>query len=174
MAKHLPLRTYADAYVLSLSKKTDGVGALLVFQRVLSHYPVVRSYLADASISKEDRLKALKEIDPDAEESICSFILMLGEDGILGLLDRIVEQVRKSYERLTPYAYAQITSAVELTKEEQKRIAKALSHNEEQDVRLELTVDPSVIGGLIIQKNDWLFNASVQGRLDHLKRHLNV
>lgn len=174
MAKHAPLRTYADAYVLSLPKKSDGVGTLLVFQNILTTYPVIRSYLSDTSIPKKDRLKALKEIQSDAEDELISFILILGEDGLLDKLDRIVDQVRKSYKRLTPYEYVRVTSAIDLTKDEQKRIEKALAKNGEREIRLELKTDSSIIGGLIIQQNDWLLNASIQGRLDHLKRYLNV
>jgi F-type H+-transporting ATPase subunit delta len=174
MAKHAPLRTYADAYVLSLPKKADGVGELLVFHQVLTSYPVIRSYLSDASILKEDRMQAIKQINPEAIDQTISFILVLGEDGLIEMLDRIIDQIRKSYQRLTSYEYVKVTSAVELTKDEQKRIEKALTKEEDHEIRLELNIDSSIIGGLIIQQNDWLLNASVQGRLEHLKRTLTL
>lgn len=174
MAKHAPLRTYADAYVLSLSKKSDGVGAISTYHRVLTSHPVIRSFLSDTSIPKEDRLKAIKEINPEADDATVSFILIAGEDGLLDKLDRLIEQIRKSYKRLTSYEYVRITSAVELTKDEQKRIGKAFEKRTSAEVRLELTLDPTIIGGLIIQQNDWVLNASLQGRLEHLKRLLNV
>lgn len=174
MSKHAPLRTYADAYVSCLSKKSDGVGAISTYHQILSSHPTIRSFLSDVSIPKEDRLKAIKEINEEADDETISFIFMAGEDGFLDKLDRMVEQIRKSYKRLTVYEYVRVTSAVELTKDERKRIEKALEKYTNSEVRLEITLDPAIIGGLIIQQNDWVLNASLQGRLEHLKRLLNV
>lgn len=174
MAKHSPLRTYADAYVSSLPKKADGVAELLLYQKILSAHPSVRSFLSDPGIPKKDRITAIKIINKEATEETVSFICMLGEDGLLNKLDRIVDQTRKSYKRLTPYEYIRITSAVELTKEEQKRIERAINKQTKSEIRLEQTVDPGILGGLIIQKDDWVLNASLQGRLEHLKRLLHV
>lgn len=174
MAKHAPLRIYADAYVSSLTKKSDGVGEISAYENIFSKNPIIRSYLSDSSISKKDRMEAIKIISPDAEEKTYSFIYLLGEDGLLDELDRIVEQIRKSYKRLTTYEYVKVTSAVELTRDERKRIEKALVKNSEKEIRLECHLDPTIIGGLIIQKNDWVLNSTLQGRLERLKRLLNV
>jgi F-type H+-transporting ATPase subunit delta len=174
MAKHSPLRSYAEAYVSSLTKKSDGVGELCIFQYAISRHPEIRSFLSDTSISKEDRMNALKLIHPSAEEETLSFVRILGEDGILERFDCVIEQVRKSYKKLTDFEYVRVTSAVDLTNEEQKRIKKAIAKEPEREIRLELNIDPGIIGGLIIQQNDSIFNASVKGRLDQLKRLLNV
>lgn len=174
MAKHAPLRTYADAYVSSLLKKTDGVGLILKYGQILREYPVIRSFLSDTSISRKDRIEAIKQLQEGADDETISFMLVLGEDGLLDKLDRITDQIRKSYQRLKGCEYVKVTSAIELTKEEQKRIEKILSKDKESEIRLELNIDHSIIGGLIIQQNDWVLNASLQGRLEHLKRLLNV
>lgn len=174
MAKHTSLRIYADAYVSSLTKKSDGVGEVLAYEDIFLKHPIIRSYLSDSSIGKKDRMEAIKIISPDAEEKTHSFIYLLGEDGLLDELDRIIEQIRKSYQRLTSYEYVRVTSAIELTRDEKKRIEKALVKNGGKEIRLECTLDPTIIGGLIIQKNDWVLNSTLQGRLERLKRILNV
>lgn len=174
MAKHAPLRSYADAYVSALPASIDGVAELSVFSEALSSNPAIKSFLSDVGISKEDRLEALKTISPDAEKRIVSFMLMLGEDGLLDMLDRIIEQVRLSYRRWTVFEYATVTSAIDLTKDERKRITGTLEKRSGKQIRLECRIDPTIIGGLIIQQDDIIINSSIQGRLEHLKRHINV
>jgi ATP synthase F1 delta subunit len=174
MAKQAPLRSYAEAYVSTLSKKSDGVESLYSFYQSISCHPSIRSFLSDTSISKEDRITAIRMVHEEADEETISFIRMLGEDGLLEKLDRIIDQVRKSYKKLTSQEYVGITSAIALTSEEKKRIKQALARDNEREIRLELKIDPTIIGGLIIQQNDKVLNASVQGRLDQLKRLLNV
>lgn len=173
MAKQAPLRSYAEAYVSTLPKKSDGVELLYLFYESISRHPEIRSFLSDASISKEDRITAIKMIHEEADEETISFIRMLGEDGLLEKLDRIIDHVRKSYKKISSYEYVRVTSATELTIQEKKRIKQILA-NDEHEIRLELQIDPTIIGGLIIQQNDTVLNASIQGRLDQLKRLLNV
>ena len=61
-----------------------------------------------------------------------------------------------------------LTTAVEISAEKTESIlaefkAKGLI---EQEVELEAKVDPSIIGGFIVQFNDQLYNASVKEKLD--------
>lgn len=174
MAKNAPLRSYAEAYVSTLPKKSDGVEDLLIIHRAISRHPEIRSFLSDSSIPKEDRLNAIRIIHEEADEETVSLIRILGEDGLLDKLDRIIEQVRKAYRKLSSCEYVKITSAIGLTGEEMKRIKQALTKESQEEIRLELEIKPNIIGGLIIQRNDTVLNASVQGRLEQLKRLLNV
>jgi F-type H+-transporting ATPase subunit delta len=55
---------------------------------------------------------------------------------------------------------ADVTSAIELDAATQQRLAATLS---------EVTVDPSVVGGLVAQVEDTLFDGSVRSRLQDLR-----
>lgn len=64
---------------------------------------------------------------------------------------------------------AVVTSAVELDAATQERLAAKLSAVTGKRVKLHVVVDPSVIGGLVAQVEDTLFDGSVRSRLQDLR-----
>ncbi len=64
---------------------------------------------------------------------------------------------------------ADVTSAIELDAATQERLAARLSEVTGKKVKLHVTVDPSVIGGLVAQVEDTLFDGSVRSRLLELR-----
>ncbi|KAF0240560.1 MAG: F-type H+-transporting ATPase subunit delta, partial [bacterium] len=41
-----------------------------------------------------------------------------------------------------------------------------------QKVTIEATVDPNLIGGIVVRLNDLIYDGSIKGRLENLKRRL--
>jgi len=64
---------------------------------------------------------------------------------------------------------ADVTSAIELDAATQERLATRLSEVTGKRVKLHVTVDPSVVGGLVAQVEDTLFDGSVRSRLLELR-----
>ncbi len=64
---------------------------------------------------------------------------------------------------------ADVTSAIELDAATQERLAARLSEVTGKKVKLHLIVDPSVVGGLVAQVEDTLFDGSVRSRLLELR-----
>jgi F-type H+-transporting ATPase subunit delta len=64
---------------------------------------------------------------------------------------------------------AVVTSAVELDTATQDRLAAKLSAVTGKRVKLHVVVDPTVIGGLVAQVEDTLFDGSVRSRLQDLR-----
>jgi F-type H+-transporting ATPase subunit delta len=67
---------------------------------------------------------------------------------------------------------AHVTTATELSIEEQQGLADALGRSFDGEVRLQVVVDPSLIGGLTVQIGDELIDASVARQLDDARRRL--
>jgi F-type H+-transporting ATPase subunit delta len=64
---------------------------------------------------------------------------------------------------------ADVTSAVELDEATRERLAARLAEVTGKRVRLHVVVDPSLIGGLVAQVEDTLFDGSVKSRLQDLR-----
>ncbi|MGA9597131.1 MAG: ATP synthase F1 subunit delta [Acidimicrobiia bacterium] len=64
---------------------------------------------------------------------------------------------------------ADVTSAVDLDEATQERLAAKLAAVTGKRVRLHVVVDPSLIGGLVAQVEDTLFDGSVKSRLQDLR-----
>jgi F-type H+-transporting ATPase subunit delta len=68
---------------------------------------------------------------------------------------------------------ASVTSAVELTKTEKKEIESMLTTmTGQQDIALECTVDPSILGGLRVEVGDWVLDTTVASQLTKLSNQL--
>ena len=64
---------------------------------------------------------------------------------------------------------ADVTSAIELDAATQERLTARLSEVTGKRVKLHVVVDPSVVGGLVAQVEDTLFDGSVRSRLLELR-----
>lgn len=67
----------------------------------------------------------------------------------------------------------QVTTAIELSKDQLDKISKAVSNKYSgKKVEVEAVVDPSVIGGIKMIVDSVEFDATVAGKLDKLSSHL--
>jgi F-type H+-transporting ATPase subunit delta len=67
------------------------------------------------------------------------------------------------------HVVAEVRSAIELDDATQERLTARLSEVTGRAVKLNVIVDPSVVGGLVAQVEDTLFDGSVRSRLLELR-----
>ena len=67
------------------------------------------------------------------------------------------------------HVVAEVRSAIELDSATQERLAARLGQVTGRAVKLNVIVDPSVVGGLVAQVEDTLFDGSVRSRLLELR-----
>lgn len=84
--------------------------------------------------------------------------------------------IQEEYERLANEASglvtAQVVAASELDERKQDRLCRALSERTGQEVRLDITVDPSLIGGAVATVGDMVFDGSIRTQLERLRSNL--
>lgn len=64
---------------------------------------------------------------------------------------------------------AMVRSAVELTDDQQQRLAAALTSSLGREVTVRVIVDPSVLGGIVTQIGDTVIDGSIRHRLQQLR-----
>jgi F-type H+-transporting ATPase subunit b len=80
---------------------------------------------------------------------------------------RRVEAIRRSLSEREPVAF--ITSAKDLTVEQQGQLAQILTSLADRRVSFELTTDPALIAGVRVRLGDTMIDNSIQGRMKDLK-----
>ena len=89
---------------------------------------------------------------------------------------REINAILDEYERLADEAAgrvrATVTTAIALTPRDRERVADELSKRLGKEVKLQVEVDPTILGGLKLQYGDHLVDASVATRLEQLRRRL--
>jgi F-type H+-transporting ATPase subunit delta len=89
-----------------------------------------------------------------------------------GTAEVAVERLSDVASRRRGQSVARVTSAVALTPEQEQRLTASLTRLYGRTVGLQVTVDPSVLGGLIVQVGDEVIDGSIAHRLDAAHRRL--
>ncbi|MGH8262676.1 MAG: F0F1 ATP synthase subunit delta [Steroidobacterales bacterium] len=111
---------------------------------------------------------ATGELDARAKD----FIKVLATNRRLGYLPEIAAIFAHLKSGSEKSVDVMVSSAVELSAEQQKKIAAAVEKRLARTVRLHTKLDPSLIGGAVLRADDLVIDGSLKGRLDRLENEL--
>ncbi|MDO5750777.1 MAG: F0F1 ATP synthase subunit delta [Rothia sp. (in: high G+C Gram-positive bacteria)] len=146
---------------------------LLAFVRNVDGAPAAQEALAQEAASKEAQKKlaiALAGPATTAEGTLLLERIASTSRGMHAarLAEQFVEIIVKRQNRYI----AKVTSAFALAPAQVERLAKALTAVYNRELKLDLTVDPAVLGGLRVQIGDEVIDGTVSTRLENLEREL--
>lgn len=167
---------YAKALieVLYPEKAEAGLQQLESLSSLLNEEPDARRLFVNPAISGDRRKALLKEIS-DAlafDARVANFINILIDRNRLPLLDEIIDAYRKILDERLDVVRAHITAARPLDNAEQAELAGKLEQLTGKQVRMEVAVDPSLIGGAIAQVGSTIYDGSVRQQLKMFKTRL--
>ncbi|KRK76724.1 hypothetical protein FD30_GL001257 [Levilactobacillus namurensis DSM 19117] len=85
----------------------------------------------------------------------------------------ILDQFQRLYDDLHHTVYAQVTTAIELSAEQKDKIAAAYAQRVgAQKVILDSQVDPTIIGGVVVQSAGMILDGSLKTKINKLRRQL--
>jgi F-type H+-transporting ATPase subunit delta len=90
----------------------------------------------------------------------------------VGTAENAVERLSEVASRRRGQSIARVTTAVPLTAAQEERLSDVLRRIYGRTVGLQVTVDPSVLGGLIVQVGDEVIDGSIAHRLEAAERRL--
>ncbi len=90
----------------------------------------------------------------------------------LFVLRALARQVRETIARERGEITAEVASPKELSDEQRGRLADALKAAFGRDVNIELSVDESLIGGLVVKVGSKMIDTSIRAKLDSLKNSM--
>jgi F-type H+-transporting ATPase subunit delta len=105
---------------------------------------------------------------PSLDENAKNFLGTLAQNGRLGLLPEIAAMYESLRAEIEQIADVDIVSATELTEAQRGRLADALKKRLKREVRLHVSVDPTLIGGAVVRSGDLVIDGSLKARLDRL------
>lgn len=131
-------------------------------------------FLTHPKIVKEEKISVIEKVfSGRISDDLMGFLTIIVDKGrqreILQILDYFIGQV-KQYKKI---GVVQVTSAVELEETQKMRIReKLLATTEFVELEIHYTVDPALIGGLVIRIGDRVVDSSIQTKLEEMKRQL--
>jgi F-type H+-transporting ATPase subunit delta len=89
---------------------------------------------------------------------------------------QLVSAIRQEFEALLDEAAGrtevELTVATKLTAAEQKKLADILSEKSGREVRVDVRIDPEILGGAIVRQGDHVTDGSVRRRLQEMRQKL--
>jgi F-type H+-transporting ATPase subunit delta len=90
----------------------------------------------------------------------------------VGTAENAIERLSEIASRRRGQSVARVTTAVPLTEAQEQRLTQVLGRIYGRTIGLQVTVDPSVLGGLVVQVGDEVIDGSIAHRLEAAQRRL--
>jgi len=160
--------------VLYPEKAESGLRQLRQFAAILSEQPDARAVFENPTISADGRKGLLNKIGDAVafDKVIRNFLNLLVERNRLALITEIIAAYEKLLDEKQGVVRALVTSAKPLDAAQQSAVATKLQVLTGKQVRVELSVDPSLIGGLVAQVGSTVYDGSIRQQLNAFKNRL--
>ena len=167
-------RVYARA-LYDAAKEQGRVGPVQQdlgdFVVALHEVPELRAVLRNPHDPRA-KAAAVDGIVEDGDPLVSNFLRLLSEKGRAGEVDEIAREFERLVAAEQGQLTVELTTAYELSDEEAHRIVAQIEQTSGRKVEATRSVDPSLIGGVVLQAGPFRVDASVRGRLNDLRREL--
>ncbi len=137
---------------------------------VFNENPDYMEFLVCPGIPLSERINAIDEaFSGNFPQYIVMFMQLLCEKGRIKLFSQCVAEFIKLVDASKNITVAKITSAVELTQDEKENIRRKLEKSLKKGVITECIVDPTIMGGIIIETEGRVIDGSLRKSLHEVK-----
>jgi F-type H+-transporting ATPase subunit delta len=153
--------------------RVDAVDADLgAFVEALDGSPELQAFLDNPQIESVAKADVLAQLTQGADELVTNSLRLLAEKGRADEVDNVYAEFRAIVDRSRRRIAVELTTAHELSDAEATAIVERIEKASGRSVDATRSVDPALIGGLILQAGSLRVDASVRGRLERLRREL--
>jgi F-type H+-transporting ATPase subunit delta len=169
---------YAEALmsIAQANNLTERIGEdISGLLNLLKESQELQQFLGNPIVKAEDKKAVLKQISGDQFHPYTNnFLNFLVDRRRVLFLAGICQQYQVLLRKLNQTVLAEVTSAVELTEEQQQSVReKVRSMTSANQVELETKIDPDLIGGVIIKVGSQLIDASLRGQIRRIGLRLS-
>jgi F-type H+-transporting ATPase subunit delta len=134
--------------------------------------PGVADVLASSRVPFDAKARLLRSGLPDVGSLAMNLAQLLAEKGRIVLAGQVREEYQRLMDEHRGVAQAVVLSAVPLSDDERRAVARRLHDLTGKEIVLETQVEPEILGGLVARVGDRLIDGSTRGRLLALKESL--
>jgi F-type H+-transporting ATPase subunit delta len=168
-------RTYAQA-LFDAAKESGRLATvhqeLDDFAAAVADVPELRSVLRNPQVDPRAKAELLEELLGDADKLVRNFLRLTAAKGRVAEIEEIAREFDRLVAREERRLDVELATAFELSDDEAKRIVGQIEQASGRKVDATRTVDPALIGGLVLQAGSLRVDASIRGRLERLRREL--
>lgn len=165
---------YAQA-VFDIVKEAGGLDDLArqtdELQNALDESADLRDMIASPLYSRNQQSKAIGALSAKMglSEMLANTLQLMARNRRLFVLPQLIIALRERIAVERGELTADVTSAVALSEEQQKRLTETLAEKSGKKIKLNTRVDETLIGGMIVKMGSKMIDSSVRSKLASLQ-----
>jgi F-type H+-transporting ATPase subunit delta len=142
------------------------------FAKTLQLVPELDAVLRNPQLDPRAKVGVLEDILGGTNALVRNFLMLVVEKGRAPEIAAMQREFEALWRREQRILNVELTTAFELSPEERSSIVEQIRSASGREVEASSSVDPNLIGGLVIQAGSMRVDASVRGRLERLRHEL--
>jgi F-type H+-transporting ATPase subunit delta len=142
------------------------------FADALNDSRELQTFFFSPYFSTQEKKDGLRRTVQGADETVLNFLELLSDNHRMPVLFRVRRELDRLWQEDNKLLPVQITSAIELDPSVAERIGEEIGRQTGRRVQLTSTVDPDVIGGVVLRVGNSILDASIRTRLEALRKQV--
>jgi F-type H+-transporting ATPase subunit delta len=168
-------RVYAQALLEAAQekKRLDDVRKQFdEFAAALAGSDELRRFLQNPQVELLTKQAALEDLLKGSDELFLNFVRLLADKSRIAEVEQVYEEWTRLLAQQERILELELQTAVELSDKEAAKVVGQIEKASGRKIVATRTVDPDLIGGLVVQAGSLRLDASVRGRLEQLREQL--
>ncbi len=137
---------------------------------VLEDNPAYLALLSSPEVDGEERVQLLQAAFGESlSREVLSFAVLMCRRGRARMLPDAIRRFADMVDSAERIKHARVASAFPLTEEEKKRLTERLEAMTQATVTLSCQVDPSLVGGMLVEIDGRILDGTVRTKLREIK-----
>jgi F-type H+-transporting ATPase subunit delta len=145
---------------------------LAALAHALEEIPELRAILRNPQIDPPEKAELLDQLTEGADDLVRNFVRLVAEKGRAGEIVEMSAELEALVAREQNRLALELTTAYELSEDEARSIVDQIEKASGRTVEATRSVDPGLIGGIVLQVGSFRADGSVRGRLERLRQEL--
>ncbi len=144
------------------------------FDKLASDTPLLREMMEANHINRRDKKAALEASLAPAGflASTRNFLFLLVDKGRMNILSSIVSEFRRLVEQIEGIERVEVVVPMPLTGTQRDMLQSVLEGQTGKKVMLEETVEPGVLGGMIVKVGSTVYDGSARTQIKQIRQNL--
>jgi F-type H+-transporting ATPase subunit delta len=149
-------------------------GDLHAFAGALADTASLADAIFNPQIEQAAKRRVLNELTRGGDKLATNTLAILLDKGRISTLPAVIDEVDRMSAEASSLVDLELTTAVPVDPDMEQRIVARVETATKRSVRLHKTVDPDVIGGLVLRIGDVIIDGSVRSRIRQLHKKLEL
>ncbi len=158
----------------SVVTPAEAVAQLRSFYASASAVPELQMVLASPAVPKARKRVVIRAIASamGIKQILLNFLLVLSDRRRWDALREVIDSLESVLDEHMGFERAEVRSAYALSDAQTEELSRELTRVAGRNVRLQLVVDPTLIGGVTARVGSTVYDGSVRGSLAKMRRSL--